>query len=62
MQHKGKDHAFKANEIVNKRTFIQNKRQEGAFKAKELVYQPLSKQNARREPFILECERIRNEN
>ena len=36
-------------------------RKSPAFKAKEIVYQRSSKQNARKDPFVLECERIKQQ-
>ena len=36
-------------------------RQDRDYKAKELVAQRKSKQNARKNPFVLECERVKKQ-
>ena len=59
------DRGYKAKELVAQRKSKQNARQDRDYKAKELLAelaaQRKSKQNARKNPFVLECERVKKQ-
>ena len=55
------DPAFKANEIRYQYESKRRARQDQLFQSNEARYQRLSKQNARKKPFVLECERLRQQ-
>ena len=53
------DRDYKAKELVAQRKYKHKARQDADYKAKELVAQRKSKQNTRKNPFVLECERVK---
>ena len=55
------DRVYKAKELVSQRKHMHKTRQDRGYKAKELVAQRKSKQNARKNPFVLECERVKKQ-
>ena len=52
---------FKAKELLAQRKHMHKARQDRDYTAKELVAQRKSKQNARKNPFVLECERVKKQ-
>ena len=60
-QNARQDRHYKAKELLAQRKHMHKARQDRDYKAKELVAQCKSKQNARKNPFVLECERVKKQ-
>ena len=60
-QNARQDRDYKAKELLAQRKHMHKARQDRDYTAKELVAQRKSKQNARKNPFVLECERVKKQ-